>query len=153
MKHIIPFNESIFLNFIDNHKCDLYKYLGKTNTPIWSNNLQEILDIKRIITNYPYTTNEINREDIKKIDRLLSIFPKRNHVIYPDIKDARNSRFGNCWFLRNKSVFFGGGWDICVQLFEDDWYLVKCGDDSGDFWYLCDEIEGLEKLIKDKFTT
>jgi len=75
--------------------------------------------------------------------------------MYPDIKNVVNSRFGYCWYLdKLVDISFGRGnsWDICIQIFEDEWYLVNIGSGDGSFnyWYLCDQFEGLEQLVKDK---
>jgi len=145
-------------NLIHGDGSTLYRYLGKPNLPIWSNNLRDILENKSII--------KIKYEDMKtndhiiKIDKLLKPFYggssyRNNPVMYPDIKNVVNSRFGYCWYLdKLVDISFGRGnsWDICIQIFEDEWYLVNIGSGDGSFnyWYLCDQFEGLEQLVKDK---
>lgn len=151
MKYLKQFNENLFGNLIGNHPSwnSYYKYLGETNSPTWSSNLREILHSKSIITNYPYS-NDITNDNIKKINDLISSFMECKYAIYDDIKNVINSRFGNCWYLKNK--ISGYNWDICLQSFRDDWYLVRfgSGDGSWSFWYLCDQFEGLKQLIENK---
>jgi hypothetical protein len=49
-------------------------------------------------------------------------------------------------------MFKSERWDICIQMFNDEWYLVNIGDGSGhyNYWYICDQFDGLKKLIEEK---
>jgi len=144
MKYVKSFNES--------SSQRLYKYLGETNSPIWANNLRDILDNKIIISNKPYLSNNIDKKHLLEIDNLFSTFGLNKHVLYEDIKDVTNSRFGNCWFFYsdiNRMKKNAPEFDICVQTFEDEWYLVNVGwkfDNNN--WYLCDQFAGLEQFTQ-----
>ncbi len=141
MKYIKSFNENI------SEKS--YKYLGEVNSPLWANNLRDIKLTKTIISNKPYT-NDINKKHLEEINILFSTLGTNRHVIYADMKDVANCRFGNCWFfynIRNDKFDY----DICVQTFEDEWYLVRYNSASiFSEWYLCDQFEGLKQLVNDK---
>lgn len=91
MKYVRSFNES--------SSQRLYKYLGEPNSPIWANNIRDILENKIIISNKPYLNNNIDKKHLLEIDNLFSTFGLNKHVLYEDIKDATNSRFGNCWLF------------------------------------------------------
>lgn len=162
MKYFKLFNESVLGNLMDDSESSVYRYLGKPNLPIWSNNLRDILETKSIIR-IKYEDMKTN-DHIIKIDKMLKPFyggrkyRNNNPVMYPDIKDVVNSRFGYCWYLdkleQDEQGYGGNKWDICIQIFEDEWYLVNIGSGQGyfNYWYLCDQFEGLEQLVKDKLS-
>jgi predicted metalloendopeptidase len=91
MKYVKSFNES--------SSQRLYKYLGETNSPIWANNIRDILENKIIISNKPYLSNDIEEKHLVKINTLFSTMGFPKHVLYKDIESAHNCRFGNCWFF------------------------------------------------------
>jgi hypothetical protein len=160
MKHIKKFNESVSSKLHQSRDTKWYRRLGEANSYIWKYNLSQIL------TKDP---NYLPEEDIinlnllglgigserKSLDPDLSDF--ENPVEYPLLDKIRNSRFGNCWFLGNldgETYFTGAGkveWDICIQYYLDETYLVYIGDNVGYsfYWYECDTYYGLERLIKD----
>ena len=74
---------------------------------------------------------------------------------YPTLKSVQNSRFENCWFMKEDKDWLGieYGWDMCVQAFSDEWYLVNVGDGRGtyNYWYRVDTLEGLHKFIMKNF--
>ena len=139
MKYIRKYSDSILSKLLSSTSSDWYRFLGPTNGGEWMDNLTNILYKKTIKTD----------ELISDIDDILSPYNKdeklrTNPVEYPELKNPVNSRFSNCWFLDI-------GWDICVQFYEDEWILVSIGDGQGrfNFWYLCDQIDGFEKLVDD----
>jgi hypothetical protein len=143
MKYVRSFNES--------SSQRLYKYLGEPNSPIWANNIRDILDNKIIISNKPYLSNNIDKKHLLEIDNLFSTFGLNKHVLYEDIKDVTNSRFGNCWFFYsdiNRMKKNAPEFDICVQTFEDEWYLVNVNWKFTNNWYLCDQFDGLEQFTQ-----
>jgi hypothetical protein len=144
MKKFKSMKLDIYSALYNNNKDNEYwKYLGKANSPKWSHRLDEIITNKRI---KPMTS------DIKhSISKMLNF--KKKIVEYPPLKNVQNSRFSCCWFLDKSDITFGRtvNWDICIQYYEDEWFLVNIGSDGTDnFWYLCDGSEGLGKLISDK---
>lgn len=140
-----------------------YKYLGKTNTGEWK--LEDFLKNRN-----PEKMTDLM---ISRISQILSPFTKgikNNPVKFKPIKSAVNSRFGHCWFLDNESSFskkiedeyddpvflhryFSNEWDICIQPFDDEWFLINMGDGRGyfNYWYVCDTLDGFEHFIKDMF--
>jgi hypothetical protein len=129
----------------NNYSNEYWKYLGDRNTGIWSRNLDEIITSK-VYIKMP--------NDIKKSISKIIVSNILNITEYPVLKQVQNSRFSNCWFFkRSDQSFFGPtNWDMCVQLYEDEWFLVNIGSGDGNFnfWYLCDGLDGLKKLIEDK---
>lgn len=138
----------------------VYTYLGETNSGGWMTKLEEfLLNHDRV---------ELSQKEIDSIDKALSgHYPEEEwlrgsgrgfetrHVSYPPLESVVNSRFGACWFLKREIGRWGEdkGWDMCVQKFTDDWFVVNIGDGAGRFnyWFFCDEFNGLLELIKDKF--
>ena len=122
---------------------DLYEYIGDRNTSKWSDNIQHLLDNHKII--------DMSNNDIKLINNSLGDLIKSN-TVYPNIKGPLNTRFGRCWFLNQESEN-ESAWDICVQTFDDDWFLVNIGSDQGwyNYYFICDQIDGVLKLIEDNF--
>ena len=137
------FNESTYGKLMNNKEGDFYYYLGDTNSDKWSSELSDILESKEIL--------KMKREDIRRISKLLDY---KDIAQYPNINNVVNSRFGHCWFLNLFEKYISGDayWDICIQMFHDEWYLVNIGDDNGsyNYWYMCDQFDGLKKLIEDK---
>lgn len=137
------------------NKSDYYRYLGESNRGEWVTNLEELFKNQ---TPVDLSNDDIKKIDIKLIDYLSDEGGRRGFegkaVVYPKLRNIQNSRFDHCWFLQTHKDRWGkdSGWDICVQKFTDDWYLVNFGDSKGrfDFWFICDEIEGVLKLIEDK---
>lgn len=137
-------------------KSDIYRYLGDSYEGEWFKNIDNLFSNQN--------SSDLSKSDIKKIEDTLGDLisdqaGRRGFngkvVVYPKLTSAVNSRFGHCWFLKSSKDGFGNdsGWDMCVQKFTDDWYLVNIGDGSGRFsyWFITDEIYGLIKLIEDKF--
>lgn len=127
----------------NNYSNEYWKYLGDCNTGIWSRNLDEIITNKVCVK----MSNEI-KKDISKI----IVSNIRSITEYPVLKNVQNSRFSNCWFFKRSDQSFTGqtNWDMCVQCYEDEWFLVNIGSNDFNFWYLCDGLDGLKKLIYDK---
>ena len=139
------------------NEAEDYRYLGESNSGEWVRNVEELFS--------NHTTVDLSKDDIKKIDiKLLDYLSDEGGrrgfegkaVLYPKLKSAVNSRFDHCWFLQTSKDRWGmdAGWDICIQKFTDDWFLVNFGDGHGrvNYWFICDEIEGVLHLLQDKVT-
>ena len=123
--------------------------MGDTNGGEWHLNLEILLENSKII--------DLSKKDIDLIESTLDgCIENSEHlgagsfVRYPQLKVVQNSRFDYCWFLTRSN---NPGWDMCVQSFDDEWYIINIGDGRGrhSYWYKCDTIEGVINLIKDKF--
>lgn len=136
-----------------------YRYIGESNSGEWVTNLENLFNNQ--------TTVDLSENDIQKIESTLDGYLATEEarsgkgrgfgghsVVYPKLTKPVNSRFNHCWFLKTEKDKWGcdSGWDMCVQKFTDDWFVVNIGDGEGRFtyWFICDEIEGLLVLIKDK---
>jgi hypothetical protein len=146
-----------------NHKdSDYWEYLGEPNGGEWSINLSDLLDK---VTYRPMDESE----KIKISELLLEHLSKEKSgkvwnpktksyedwVVYPTLTEVRNFRFENCWFLQkdkdwSKMEF---GWNIFIQGFDDEWYLVNVGDGRGyyNYWFRVDTFKGLIKFIQNYF--
>ncbi len=156
MKHMKKYNESILGNLMDStrgrDKTDMYTYLGDTNSGEWYGNLENILKDKKYSIMLQSDIEDISKMFKRKRGRSKD---EDNPVIYPKLKRVQNSRFGHCWFLGKEDgnhYMTVMSWDICIQYYDDEWYLVNIGSGDGSFnyWYICDQFHGLEQLIKDK---
>ena len=130
---------------MDNKESEFYYYLGKTNSGEWRDNLSSILQRKII------------RMKLSDIHQISSLLDYKNIAQYNDIVEVVNSRFSYCWFLNKctDGIFrHRHYWDMCIQMFDDEWFLVNIGsgDGSCNYWYMCDQFDGLKQLIKDKLT-
>ena len=153
--------ERIFGRLYQSRKeeSDYYRYLGESNSGEWVTNLENLFKNQ--------TTVDLSKDDVQKIESTLDGYLATQEarsgkgrgfgghaVVYPKLTQPVNSRFDHCWFLKTDKDRWGhdSGWDICVQKFTDDWFVVIIGDGRGSFtyWFICDEIEGLLKLIQDK---
>jgi hypothetical protein len=136
-------------------KSDVYRYIGEANGGELATNIENLFLNQDSV--------DLSKSDIQKIDSTLGDLVsdqagrrgfEGKAVIYPKLTNSVNSRFDHCWFLKTDKDRWGNdsGWDICVQKFTDDWYIVNIGDGAGRFsyWFICDEIDGLLELIKDK---
>jgi hypothetical protein len=109
----------------------------------------------------------LSLKDIKLINQFVDPFRSKRPrtadggpVVYPPITpESINRRSGLCWFLEKQLGFPGYYADIelMVHKFEDEWYLVKYIDypitfNSKTHWFVCDEIEGLARLLKNLFS-
>ena len=92
--------------------------------------------------------NDINEMFEKKTGRGED---ENNPVEYPPLTKAVNSRFGHCWFLGELDKRDNGkfstlsvplNWDICIQYFEDEYFLVNIGSGNAwyNYWYWCDQF-------------
>ena len=157
MKHLKRFNESVLGKLMDSDRgrdsSELYKFLGETNSGTWLSSLTYIIKNK--------TPIDMSEDDINHITGLFNKKTARtddesNPIQYPCLKSAVNSRFSYCWFVgkidKDSGFFSPLNWDICIQPFEDEWYLVNIGSGNAwyNYWYICDTREGLDELIKYK---
>lgn len=111
---------------------------------------------------------DLSMEDIKTINQIVDPFRSKRPgtdeggpVIYPSIdsETADRSRSGYCWFLEKPLSHFSGHYaeiELMIHKYEDDWYLVKYEDNPVSWnrkvqWFVCDEIEGLIRLLKNLF--
>lgn len=149
-------NNSVSTKLYQSKDTKWYRKLGEVNSDIWKYNLSQI------ITKNP---NYLPEEDIINLNRLgLGISSERksgikNPIEYPLLDKIQNSRFGNCWLLGELGENYMHGikwkgsrkWDISIQYYIDETYLVYIGDDTGYtfYWYECDTYYGLERLIRD----
>ena len=144
-------------------KSEWWDYMGERNGVEWSKNIQELF------TNQSY--RPMGDNELKQISGWLSpVLSPLSHnkgwnpitkrgdqdwVCYPTKKDVSNSRFENCWFLLKGKDMWGheSGWDMCVQGFTDEWYLINVGDGSGhySYWFRVDTLEGLHNFINEHF--
>lgn len=157
-QHLKRFNESVLGNLL-NHKQDdvkYYTYLGETGSDIWFSNLSKILSREDSISMTQDDRDYLNDLFQRKHGRNKE---ENNPVQYPPLTKVQNSRFSYCWFLgqidkeeSTQSVFRRHSWDICIQFYSEDYFLVNIGSGNGyhNYWYWCDRMDGLEKLIKDK---
>lgn len=106
-------------------------------------------------------------EDIKEINQIIDQFRSKRPgtddggpVIYPSIRvDHLYGRSGFCWFLEKPLINFKGHYneiELMIHKFEDDWYLVRYVDNpigwnEKTYWYVCDEITGVIRLLKNLF--
>ncbi len=143
-------------------KNEYWEYLGERNGGEWSKNLSDLLN------NQTYRVMEDS--ELIKISEWLNPVLRggevsrgwnpttesyQDWVQYPTLKSVQNSRFENCWFMKKGKDWMEHeyGWDMCVQAFSDEWYLVNVGDGRGynDYWYRVDTSEGLHKFIMKNF--
>jgi hypothetical protein len=161
MKYLKSIRESVLGNLLDNRDPpDDYRYLGERNSAEWRIKLQHILD--------NYKRQEFLQCDINDLNELFNKELNRSHgrtldednpVVYSPLTKVQNSRFDHCWFLGSIDDDSDSSWhvtkldwDICIQYFEDEYFLVNIGSGNAwyNYWYWCDQFHGLEKLIKDK---
>lgn len=129
---------------------DIYWELSINQVYEWLNIRNGPLEIDNRI---PYLPNE----DIESINKIIDKFRTKRAgtndggpVIYLSInseEDVGRVRSGYCWFLENPHVEI----ELMIHKFSDDWYLVRWISDPGwnveNRWFVCDEIEGVKKLI------
>lgn len=141
---------------------EYWKYLGERNGGEWGKNIDELLN------NQTYRVME-DSELLKISEWLKPVLSVEEHkrgwnpntysyqdwAQYPTLKSVQNSRFENCWFMKQDKDWTGieYGWDMCVQAFSDEWYLINVGDGRGykNYWYRVDTLEGLHKFIMKNF--
>lgn len=131
----------------------LYEWLNMRDRPLERDGVQN--------TRIP----DIPIEDIKSINKIIDKFRSKRAgtddggpVIYPSINSetAGRGRSGYCWFLEKPLRHFKGHYaemELMIHKFSDDWYLVRWEDNpiswnSKTHWFVCDEINGVEKLLK-----
>jgi hypothetical protein len=110
----------------------------------------------------------LSTDDIKAINQVIDTFRSKRAgtneggpVVYPiiDPETADRSRSGYCWFLEKPLTHFRGHYtevELMIHKYENDWYLVKYEDNPVSWnrkthWFVCDEIEGLIRLLKNLF--
>ena len=143
-------------------KSEWWEYLGERNGGEWGRNISDLLDKqtyrpleekeKLQISEWlkPVLSNEKTAKGWNPTTKTY-----QDWVQYSTLKSVQNSRFEDCWFTKKSAGMFGEeyGWDICIQGFSDEWYLVNVGDGRGyvNHWFRIDTFEGLEKFIKSVF--
>lgn len=144
------------------NKSEYWEYLGERNGGLWGKNISELLNNQ---TYRPMDDSELlkisewlkpvlsNERSAKGWNRITKSY--QDWVQYPTLSKVQNSRFENCWFMKRSKDYFGMeyGWDMCVQAFSDEWYLINVGDGRGyrDYWYRVDTLEGLHMFIMKNF--
>ena len=150
----------LYLN--KNKKSEWWEYIGDSNSPEWSKNGQILFNNQSY---RPMEDNELEQisDWLRPVlsplahDKGMNPITKRHQdwVCYPTKRDVSNSRFENCWFLmRGKDRWgFESGWDMCVQGFSDEWYLINVGSGDGrhSYWFRVDTLEGLHNFIDENF--
>jgi len=138
-------------------KSEWWNYLGTTNGAQWSRGVNDLLEnqIYRQMSEDELITITKCLEPVLRIRPLSFINTNKYVDTYPSLKSVQNSKFENCWFMVEGVDHWGFtyGWDMCVQGFSDEWYLVSVGDGRGyvDYWYRVDTLEGLHNFINRMF--
>ena len=145
------------------YKSEWWEYLGERNSAEWSKNISDLLNNQTYrpldekerlqISEWlkPVLSDEKSAKGWNPITKTY-----QDWVQYPTLTTVQNSRFEDCWFTKKSEdgeFKMGYGWDICIQGFSDEWYLVNVGDGRGyiNHWFRIDTFEGLEKFIKSVF--
>jgi len=144
-------------------KSDWWEYLGERNGVEWSENIDRLLSIhsyRPMDEKEKLQISEWLRPVLSDSESAKGRNPNTNSledwVCYNPLKSVQNSRFENCWFTKKSKDSWGFeyAWDMCVQGFSDEWYLVNIGDGRGSFnyWFRVDTFEGLHNLIEKVFS-
>jgi len=150
------------LSNLKREKSDWWEYLGERNGVEWSENIDRLLYIhsyRPMDEKEKLQISEWLRPVLSDSESDKGRNPNTNSledwVCYNPLKSVQNSRFENCWFTKKSKDSWGFeyGWDMCVQGFSDEWYLVNIGDGRGGFnyWFRVDSLEGIHNLIKEVF--
>jgi len=144
-------------------KSDWWQYLDERNGGEWSKNVSDLLNnqsYRPLDEKEKLQISEWLRPVLSDSQTAKGWNPTTNSyedwVCYRTLKSVQNSRFENCWFTKKSKDAFGTeySWDMCVQGFSDEWYLVNIGDGMGyfDYWFRVDTFEGLHNLVDKVFS-